>query len=595
MTDSTVANLNDISSNGGVQSGDMFYVLRIGTPDADFRADAGEVLEFVESNATSFAATTHTHVLADVSDAGGLAAFNTIGTVHIDNHAVTYAKIQAVSATDIVLGRSGAGAGDIEEIPCTAAARALLDDVSAGAMRTTLGLSAVAATGSYSDLFGVPTLGALAAKSSIDLSGTDATGTLAASRFPALSGDIITSAGSLSTTIANNAVTNSKTAQMAAGTIKGNNTSATANTADLTTTQVTAMLSTLIGDAGSGGTKGLVPAPAAGDAAAGKYLKADGTWTAPSAGGNPGGSGGQVQFNNASAFDGAANLTVDGAGNANLGEYTSTNPAPPSFGTTLFSRKRTGHALPSYSNSTNRWSELMPIPCGHMVWTSSNGLGNSLITTSGGSGLGVATGTAAQKPFDGTTFGGSISNLTVNSAASSGSSAGYTSNGGVASGAFRGTVAGTGGFDIRFRFGIDTAVSNLAWFVGMWGTSTDMGNTDPSAQTNMIGFGCDSGQTTVRFINNDGSGTATTTDLGANFPAATSGVYYEARLYCAPNGSTVYYSLERLEYLQFTEGSVSTDIPGTTTALYPQLHICNRTTASTVKISFSKYILLQDF
>jgi hypothetical protein len=34
----------------------------------------------------------------------------------------------------------------------------------------------------------------------------------------------------------------------------------------------------MVGDSGSGGTMGLVPAPAAGDAAAGKYLKADGTW-----------------------------------------------------------------------------------------------------------------------------------------------------------------------------------------------------------------------------------------------------------------------------------------------------------------------------
>lgn len=42
----------------------------------------------------------------------------------------------------------------------------------------------------------------------------------------------------------------------------------------------------LVGDSGSGGTKGLVPAPAAGDAAAGKYLDADGTWTTPPAGGS---------------------------------------------------------------------------------------------------------------------------------------------------------------------------------------------------------------------------------------------------------------------------------------------------------------------
>lgn len=47
----------------------------------------------------------------------------------------------------------------------------------------------------------------------------------------------------------------------------------------------TALLSNVVGDSGSGGTKGLVPAPASGDAAAGKFLKADGTWAAPSAGG----------------------------------------------------------------------------------------------------------------------------------------------------------------------------------------------------------------------------------------------------------------------------------------------------------------------
>ena len=44
----------------------------------------------------------------------------------------------------------------------------------------------------------------------------------------------------------------------------------------------TALLSAMVGDSGSGGTKGLAPAPAAGDAAAGKFLKADGTWAVPS-------------------------------------------------------------------------------------------------------------------------------------------------------------------------------------------------------------------------------------------------------------------------------------------------------------------------
>jgi hypothetical protein len=54
------------------------------------------------------------------------------------NDAVTYAKMQNVSATDKVLGRATAGAGDVEEIPCTAAGRALLDDADAAAQRATL-------------------------------------------------------------------------------------------------------------------------------------------------------------------------------------------------------------------------------------------------------------------------------------------------------------------------------------------------------------------------------------------------------------------------------------------------------------------------
>lgn len=48
-----------------------------------------------------------------------------------------------------------------------------------------------------------------------------------------------------------------------------------------TPTQATASLIAMVGDTGSGGTKGLVPAPAAGDAAAGKLLGAGGAFIVP--------------------------------------------------------------------------------------------------------------------------------------------------------------------------------------------------------------------------------------------------------------------------------------------------------------------------
>jgi hypothetical protein len=81
--------------------------------------------------------------LAD-GDKGDITVTGSGDTWTIDNSAVTYAKIQDVSATDKLLGRSTAGAGVVEEITCTAAGRALLDDADAAAQRTTLGLGGAA-------------------------------------------------------------------------------------------------------------------------------------------------------------------------------------------------------------------------------------------------------------------------------------------------------------------------------------------------------------------------------------------------------------------------------------------------------------------
>lgn len=49
--------------------------------------------------------------------------------------------MQNVSATDKLLGRLSSGSGDVEEITCTAAGRALIDDSTAAAQRVTLGVS----------------------------------------------------------------------------------------------------------------------------------------------------------------------------------------------------------------------------------------------------------------------------------------------------------------------------------------------------------------------------------------------------------------------------------------------------------------------
>jgi hypothetical protein len=96
----------------------------------------------------------------------------------------------------------------------------------------------------------------------------------------------ITGGGDLSAdrtlAIADGGIANVKLANMADQTIKGNNAGAPGAPLDLTAAQATAILNAMVGDGGGGGTKGLAPAPAAGDAAANKFLKADGTWAVSS-------------------------------------------------------------------------------------------------------------------------------------------------------------------------------------------------------------------------------------------------------------------------------------------------------------------------
>lgn len=75
---------------------------------------------------------------------------------------------------------------------------------------------------------------------------------------------------------------------------------------------VAADLPAMVGDSGSGGSQGAVPAPASGDAAAGKFLKASGAWAVPTGTATPGGSTTQLQYNAAGSLGGLTKVTSDG-------------------------------------------------------------------------------------------------------------------------------------------------------------------------------------------------------------------------------------------------------------------------------------------
>ncbi len=75
-----------------------------------------------------------------IDDLGALAILDTVSSLEIDPSAVTYSKIQDISATDRILGRETSGPGSVEEIVCTSTARSILDDNDVNEVRNTIEL-----------------------------------------------------------------------------------------------------------------------------------------------------------------------------------------------------------------------------------------------------------------------------------------------------------------------------------------------------------------------------------------------------------------------------------------------------------------------
>lgn len=145
-----------------------------------------------------------------------------------------------------------------------------------------------------------------------------------------------------------------------------------------------------------------------------------------------------------------------------------------------------------------------------------------------------------------------------------------------------------GGFILTQRFGCSDAatVANGRAMVGLTALATAPANANPSASTNIITVGWDSGDANLQLIHNDGSGTATKVDLGANFPANTlSTDWYEVTFLALPGAGTVNYFVRRVNTGDTTTGSITTDLPSGSTLLGPLLWRNNGTTALEARIS----------
>lgn len=218
--------------------------------------------------------------------------------------------------------------------------------------------------------------------------------------------------GSFATTIASDAVTNAKMANMATQTIKGRTTAGTGDPEDLTATQATEILNAFTGDSGAGGVKGLVPAPSAGDAAASKFLKADGTWSAPSGSGDVVGPASATD-NAVARFDGTTGKLIqnsavtiaDTSGDITAGKYNTvaisgaSTPTLAVTGTSSISGANTGDqnlfstiAVSGQSNVVaDAASDTLTLVAGTNVTITTDASTDSITIAASGSGGGTKT------------------------------------------------------------------------------------------------------------------------------------------------------------------------------------------------------------
>lgn len=154
------------------------------------------------------------------------------------------------------------------------------------------------------------------------------------------------------------------------------------------------------------------------------------------------------------------------------------------------------------------------------------------------------------------------------------------------------------GFLFQCVFGFNDAapVANSRSFVGLSSnSSTGFLGSDPSAATNIVGFGHDSGDAQIHFMHNDGSGTAVKVPLGVSFDPQSVGELYEATIYCEPNGSSVHYSLVKISDGTSVEGTVSSDLPVSTQQLFGRANRGNGTTLLAVTMAFCSMYQEREF
>lgn len=286
--------------------------------------------------------------------------------------------------------------------------------------------------------------------------------------------------------------------------------------------------------------------------------------------GSPGGSTKKLQYNNAGAFAGAANVEID---SGDLCLVIGTTPTtPPASNVKFFAKGLAGRILGATMGPSGLDAALQPA-----VWRQKVGRWNppgNGTTVPGVDGFNAPTalGTATARNVATTNLFTRTRRLGYVSAATAAAFAGHYN---TAAQFTTGDGAGLGGFFYSCRFAASdaAAVAGVREFVGVSSSVAAPTNVEANTLTNCIGVAQLSTDTTQMYLVYGGSAAQTAIGLGTNFPpmtaaGATNGVLYDLTLFAPPSSNGVVgYRLERVGTAFVAEGTLTPGTPGLQTPL----------------------------
>ena len=319
------------------------------------------------------------------------------------------------------------------------------------------------------------------------------------------------------------------------------------------------------------------------------------TLSADGGGGSPGGATGEVQFNSAGAFAGAADVEIEGG---QLRLPTIAIPASPAAGgLKIFSRAVGGSNMLAALDPDGIVTTLQPhFALNNVAYLQAVANGTTFTA------LGLAAPTVLGTATAATVTATDIRTLTprveylVTTAAT-------TAIAGARVGSQIWTVGGpaspkAGGFRLVIEWGPATGqtTGTKRAFAGMKPAAAPT-DVDPSTIANLVGMGFDTADTNIQIMHR-GAGAVTKIDLGASFPkpSADRSNWYRLSL-SSPPGSTqrVDYEVVNIMTGAVATGSITTNLPATSVLLAPQVHMSVGGTSSVIGIALGKIYIEADY